>query len=98
MEIDDLFMIYIALKHGDFPVRYVKKKERVTCHNPRVFRSESFWGVIPGGPEVKPGNPLSFKDIRRFLLPGVTWDVQRHGHVFFFFRTKKKGPGDDCLK
>lgn len=22
------------------------------------------------GPEVKPGNPLSFKDIRRFLLPG----------------------------
>ena len=27
MEIDDLFMIYIALKHGDFPVRYVKKRE-----------------------------------------------------------------------
>ena len=31
MEIDDLFMIYIALKHGDFPARYVtKKNQRVT--------------------------------------------------------------------
>ena len=44
--------------------------------------------VAPGGSEVKPGNPLSFKDIRRFLLPGASrcaTDRWGDGDCGFFF-------------